>query len=61
MNVHGSIGPPWARAALCLESPMSVDQRMRYSEEDGSVYTIAAEARMLAAMERYFMMNRKGV
>ena len=35
---------------------------MRYSEEeDGSVYTVAAQAMMLAAIERYFMVNRKGL
>ena len=30
---------------------------MPYGKEDGSMYTVAAQAMMLAAIERYFMMN----
>lgn len=56
VKVHCSIGPPWASAALCLQC------RCQRIEEcclkvQWDVYTVAAQAMMLAAIERYFMLS----
>ena len=56
--MHGWIVPPWARAALCL---------CLWSQRTGGcwgggwgVYAVAAQAMMLAMMERYFILRFEG-
>ncbi len=62
VKVHGSIGSPWARAALCLNSRGVRErerEKARYVCKRGrrgrNFYTVVTQAMTPAASERYFI------
>ena len=57
--MHGSIGPPWARAAPCLL--IKILEKGRTFRNEMGVYTVAVQATRLATTEKYFMLIFAGV